>query len=256
MNRDEAKSILLLYRPGMADADDPQIAGALALAKQDPELARWLEEHSARQLALRAKFRQIAAPAGLKEQIISERAAFVKRSSQRRKLFTVAAATAIIVSLIVVAALEVSRRPVQPEVRTLANYQSTMVGFALGPYGMALATNDVEQIRNFLAHGHAPADYTLPAPLEKAAATGCTVKYWFGTRISMICFRTGKPLPPGRPGDLWLFVADSAAVKGTPDTTAPQFAQINQIVTATWTQNGRLYLLATEGDEQTIRKYL
>ena len=256
MNHDEAKNILLLYRPGTADAEDPQIAGALALAKREPELTRWLEGHCVRQEALRAEFGQIAVPAGLKEQIISERAALVKRSSQRRKIFVVAAATAIVVSLVAVAALEFLPRQVQPKAPTLANYQSTMVGFALGPYGMALATNDVEQIRNFLAHGHAPADYTLPAPLEKAAATGCTVKYWSGERISMICFRTGKPLPPGRPGDLWLFVADSASINGAPDTTAPQFAQINQIVTATWTQNGRLYLLATEGNEQTIRKYL
>ena len=34
MNRDEAKNILLLYRPGTADAEDPQIAEALALAEQ------------------------------------------------------------------------------------------------------------------------------------------------------------------------------------------------------------------------------
>ena len=66
MNRDEAKNFLLLYRPGTADADDPQIAGALALAKRDPELARWLEEHCARQEALRAKFREITVPEGLK----------------------------------------------------------------------------------------------------------------------------------------------------------------------------------------------
>jgi hypothetical protein len=75
VNHDEAKNILLLYRHGTADADDPQIAGALALAQRDPELARWLEEHCARQFVLREKFRQIAAPAGLREQIISEHAA-------------------------------------------------------------------------------------------------------------------------------------------------------------------------------------
>jgi hypothetical protein len=256
VNRDDAENILLLYRPGTADTNDPQIAEALALAKRDPDLTRWLEEHSSRQDALRAKFRQIAVPAGLREQIISERAALVEKNSQRKRILAVATLAAIVVLLIAVAALNLPRHPVQPEAPTLANYQNQMVGFALGPYGMALATNDVEQIRNFLAHGHAPADYTLPAPLEKVAATGCTVKFWSGTRIAMICFRTGKPLPPGRPGDLWLFVTDSASVKGAPDTTAPQFAQVNQIITATWTQNGKLYLLATEGDEQTIRKYL
>ena len=74
MNRNEAKTILLLYRPGTTDAGDPEIAGALALAKQDPELTRWLAEHCARQEAVRAGFRKITAPAGLKEQIISEQA--------------------------------------------------------------------------------------------------------------------------------------------------------------------------------------
>ena len=81
VNHDEAKNILLLYRHGTADADDPQIAEALALAKRDPELTRWLVEHCARQFVLREKFRQIAVPAGLKEQIISEQAA------QRRMIF-------------------------------------------------------------------------------------------------------------------------------------------------------------------------
>ena len=246
----------MLYRPGTADAEDPQIAGTLALAKREPELAHWLEEHSVRQEALRAKFRQITVPAGLKEQIISEQVAFVKRNSQRKRILILGMTTAAIVALVALAALYLPRHQVQPESRTFANYQSQVIGWATSPYGMPLATNDLEQIRQFLAHGHAPSDYTLPAPLEKAAATGCAVKYWSGTRISMICFRTGKPLTPGRPGDLWLFVADSAAVKGAPDTPPPQLAQVNQIITATWTQNGKLYLLATEGDESAIRKFL
>ena len=254
MNINEAKTILLLYRPGTIDAEDPQIAAALALAESESELARWLKEHCARQDALRAKFQHITVPAGLKEQIISEQAVLRRRIYWRHRL-ALAAAT-VVVLLGFLAMLWLPRHHDQPEIRTFANYQSQMIGFALSPYGMALATNDMDQIRNFLAHGHAPSDYTLPAPLKETTAIGCTVKYWSGTRITMICFRTGKPLPPDRPGDLWLFVADSAAVQGAPDTTAPQFAQVNQIITATWTQNGRLYLLATEGDESVIRKFL
>ena len=105
MNRDEAKIILQLYRPDTADADDPQIAEALALAKQDSELARWLEEHCARQNALREKFRQIEIPPGLKEQIISEQAAFSKKNSRRAKIVLVAALTAIVAALAVIVPL-------------------------------------------------------------------------------------------------------------------------------------------------------
>jgi hypothetical protein len=253
MNRDEAKLILLVYRPGV-DAEDPQIAGALALAKSDRALGDWLEGHYARQNALREKFRQISAPAKLKEQIISERAAFSRMDSRREKMVAVAAIAAIVVALVVLAATYLPRRGV--DVNTLANYQSQMIYVVTSGYGMNLATNDLPQIRDYLARNQSPADYILPAPLEKTAVTGCAIEDWQGKKVSMICFSTGKPLPPNQAGDLWLFVTDRASMKGAPDSTAPQFAKTGRIVIVTWTQGGKLYLLATEGDEQTIRKYL
>jgi hypothetical protein len=258
VNRDEAKIILQLYRPNTADAEDPQIAGALALAKNDPGLARWLEEHCARQNALREKFRQIEIPAGLKEQIISEQAAFSKRNSRREKIVLVAAVTAIVISLAVIATLYFPRggNGNPADFNTLANYQNQMAGVATSGYAMNFPTNDLSQIRAYLAQNSAPADYTLPAPLEKAAATGCAIEGWQDKKVSMICFRTGKPLPPNQAGDLWLFVVDRASVKGASYAASPQFAKVNQLATATWTQDGKLYLLATESDEQTLRKYL
>ena len=263
MNRDEAKIILQLYRPDTADAEDPQIAEALALAKQDLELARWLEEHCARQNALREKFRQIETPAGLKEQIISEQAVFSKRNSRREKVVLVSAVTAIAISLAVIAPLYFPRGGNenqagvnQPDFNTLADYQNQMAYVATGGYAMNFPTNDLMQIRAYLAQNSAPSDYILPAPLEKTSATGCAIEGWQGKKVSMICFRTGKPLPPGQQGDLWLFVVDRISVKGAPDAASPKFAKVNQLITATWTQGGKLYLLATQGDEQALRKFL
>ena len=254
MNRDETKSILLLYRPGTADADDPQIAGALALAKQDPELARWLEEHSARQVALRAKFRQIAAPAGLKEQIISEQAVFAKRNARRRTIIAAAAMAAIVLSLIDLAPFWLPHRGGADD--TLAVYQSQMTGIAQRGYGMDLTTNDPAQIRAYLAQNKAPSDYTLPAALQKTATTGCAVEGWQNVKVSMICFRTGRPLPPNQSSDLWLFVVDRASLKDAPAAGQPRFTTVNQLITAVWAQGDKVYLLGTEGDESTIRKFL
>jgi len=66
VNPKEAKAILLLYRPGTADAEDPQIAQAMEVARRDPELGRWFTNHRRFQEAMRRKFRQIKVPSRLK----------------------------------------------------------------------------------------------------------------------------------------------------------------------------------------------
>ena len=33
--------------------------------------------------------------------------------------------------------------------------------------------------------------------LTKVAVTGCAIQSWQGAKVSMICFRTGKPLAAG-----------------------------------------------------------
>ena len=251
MNIGEAKTILLLYRPDTADAADPQIAEALALAQRDPELARWLEAHRAQQEALRAGFRKITAPAGLKEQIISEQAARANVIHWRRHaVFAVAAMAVVLVAL---ASLWLPR---QPRDDTFAIYRSRMVTVALRGYGMDLATNSPAAIQAFLAHTNAPADYVLPVPLGKTAMTGCAIQGWQGAKVSMICFRTGRPLPPGQSSDLWLFVVDRSVMKHAPATGAAQFVQVNQLMTVTWTEGGKLYILGMKGDEAALRQYL
>jgi len=130
-----------------------------------------------------------------------------------------------------------------------------MTGVALSGYYMTAMTN-LDQVHSWLAQNHGPSDYILPAGLKKAAVTGCTVQPWKDVKASMICFRQGKTLPPGQPGDLWLLVVDQTAVKDPPTAASPTFTMINGLITATWTQNGKLYFLAAQGDERTIQKYL
>jgi len=249
VNLNEAKTILLLYRPGTADAEDPQIAEALALAKHEPELARWLADNSACQTALRGKFRQLTAPAGLKEQIISEQAARERVGYWRPRLALVAAVVVMLLGSLAIFSLPRAARD-----DTLAIYRNQMAGIALRGYSMDLATNDPAQIRTYLAQNHAPADFVLPDALQKAVLTGCAVEGWQTTKVSMICFHTGRPLPPNRTSDLWLFVVDRAALKDAP--AALQVAVANRLLTATWTQGDKVYLLGIEGNETEIRQFL
>ena len=139
---------------------------------------------------------------------------------------------------------------------TLAIYQNQMVKIALRGYGMDLTTNDPAQIRAYLAQNKAPSDFVLPAALQKTTATGCAVEGWQNVKVSMICFRTGRPLPPNQSSDLWLFVVDRASLKDAPAIGQPRFIAVNRLVTAVWAQGDKVYLLGTEGDESTIRKFL
>ena len=262
MNHEEAKQILLIYRPGTADADDPEIAVALALAQSDPELARWFEEHCARQNALREKFRQIPVLAGLKEQIISEEAAKARANSRRDKIIGVAAVAVILLALGMVGAFflhghqqTATTMPPKPD-NSLANYRNVMVYYAAAGYTMNLLTNDTAQIQAYLGTNQAPADYVFPAGLQKTAVAGCAVESWQNHKVSMICFLTGKPLPQGRQSDLWLFVIDASAMKDAPTSAAPQFNTVDGLMTATWAEDGKVYVLGTAGDEGAIKKYL
>lgn len=256
MNREEAKQILLLYRPETADAEDPQIAEALALAKTDAELARWFAEHCERQRILRDKFRQITAPEGLLEQIISEQAALEKMAGHRRTKVLAAFATAVVCTALALLAWNYWPQSKLTQDVSFANYEKQMAGLATTPYSMNFLTNDLVQIRAYLAQNGAPADYTLPGPLAKTAVAGCTTTVWNGQKVSMVCFRTGQPLPAGQQSDLWLFVVDAKAVTQAPTANKPLFGPAAGLSIATWINGNKLYLLGTRGDEAAVRKFL
>ena len=252
MNVNEAKTILLLYRPGTANAEDPEIAEAFALAKVDPDLGRWLEAHCARQVVIGEKFRQLTVPAGLKEQIISEQAA-----SEKAKLWRPKYVLAMVMVLVLLFGMLAffwlpQRRPDD----TLAIFQNQMAVIALRGYGMGLTPSAPAQIRSHLADNQAPADYVLPSALQKTAVAGCAIESWQNAKVSMICFRTGKPLPAGEQSDLWLFVVNRSSLTVSTVGETPQFSKVNRLIIATWTKGDKIYLLGTAGDEQTIRQYL
>lgn len=249
MNRDEAKEILLLYRPGTDDADEPQTAQALALAGRDAELSGWLKQHLAQQNRIRAKFRQITPPDGLKQLIISEHAAEQRARANRRTLVFAA------VALVLLCAGIFAFWPANAG-NSLVDYRGRMVRVALTGYAMDLETNDMEQVRSFLARQGAPADYHLPPGLQKVTLTGCAVEKWNNQNVAMVCFRRSQPNAPGEKSDLWLFVIDRSALSGALDMKSPEFAKVKRLSTAMWVEEDKIYLLGLEGDEQAIRSYL
>jgi hypothetical protein len=255
MNRQQAKQILSLYRPGTADLNDPAFAEALLVCESDPESKLWFKAHCESYNALRARFKEIPVPEGFKEQILAERKIRTATFQPRRPVIyaAVAAAAALTVLTFVIVSLWW-----QPRVDTgQPSFRDWTVSTALlNNYGMALETNELSQIRKFLAQKKFDADFVVPEQLQnQARPTGCALLMFHGQRVSMICFHSGKPLGPGETSDLFLFVADSSDILETQART-PRLAKVSRATTASWSQDGKTYLLVAAGDENFLREYL
>ena len=205
MNRERAQQILLWHRPGIDEAD-PDETAALALVQHDEELRRWFEAQKSAQAAIRQSFKSIAPPAGLKEQILSERPWSTRPVTARH---LVAVATFVIV-ISVFGFWWSNQTPVED--KSFPAYRARMVSTALRAYGMELQTNNLASIRAYLREHRAPDDFISPAGLAQTTPLGCLTVPWQNYKVAMICFKTDRPLPPGQESDLWFFVITNASV--------------------------------------------
>jgi len=238
----EAKDILLVYRPGPGDGGDSQVGEALALTRKDPGLGRWFEEHCAFQAAMRDRFRQIQAPGALKDRILAQQAIVCAPVWWRNPLWQMAAALVLLIGL-----AGVWLKPRTPD--RFSDYQARMVRSALREYRMDLVTNSMPQVRQFMASKGAPADYVLPRGLERLQLTGGGLLRWRNQPVAMVCFDRGDNQM------LFLFVMDKSAVGDSPPET-PQVTKVNKLLTARWSRAGKTYLLAGPEEADFARKYL
>ena len=243
MTPSQAKEILLLYRPGTADAEDPQVVAAVGVARQDPELARWFERHCAFQNAMRAKLRQIEVPMHLKAALLAQQKIVPPPIWWQRPVWLSAAAAVLL--FLGLAGLWL--KPANPD--RLANFQARMVSTALREYRMDLVTNDMRQLRQFIAGKGAPAEYQLTKGLEKLQLTGGGCLQWRSHPVAMVCFNRGDDQM------LFLFVMKRSALKDPPAET-PQVAKVTELQTVSWTRGEYTYVLMGPEEPQFLRKYL
>jgi len=243
MTTTQAKDMLLLYRPGTADAEDPQVVAAIALARRDPELARWFEQHCAFQNALRTKLRQIEVPAHLKAALLAQQN-IVRPPIWWQRPAWLSAAAAVVLFLGVAA---IWLKPANPN--RFANFQARMVSTAVREYRMDLVTNDMRQLRQFIAGRGAPSGYQLTKGLEKLQLTGGGCLQWRSHPVAMVCFNRGDDQM------LFLFVMKRSALKDPPSET-PEVSKVTELQTVSWTQGEYTYVLAGPEEPQFLRKYL
>jgi hypothetical protein len=239
----QAKEILLLYRDGIDRPDDPEFAAALALANNDADLGHWLEHQQMTHKLLRAKFKEIVVPEGLKEQIISERRVHTTFRFKKKLAF---ASAIIAIALLLISIFTTFDFFPKGEDKYFSGFRTRMVRTAVGLYPkMDLETSDLASIHEFLTQrGHG--DYTLPSPLARTTGTGCKLLSWQGHPVSMVCFNSGGTAPSTKP-DLFLFVMNEKFVPDPSAAKPSDIVQVSTLATVGWTRNGKIYLLGALG---------
>lgn len=214
------------------------------MARRDPELARWLEERAALHAAVREKFKQIQVPAGLEARIVAGHSVPRKIIWFQRPVSLAAAAALVL--MIGLAAFWLWPN----DENKFADFRVRMVRTAQRPYTVNMVTNDLNQIREYLRQNQAHSDYVLTKSLEQLPGDGCAILRWHNRKVSLVCFDLGHRQ------DLYLFVIDRADLSDPPAVRTPQLVRVGKLMTASWSDGNKSYLLAGAGDEAFLRKYL
>ena len=233
----------MLYRPGTADAEDARIVEAMEVARHDPELARWFEQHTAFQDAMRLKFRQIEVPQHLKLALLTRQKVTKPVLLQQSPVWWAAAAAI----LLVIGIANFLLKPSVPD--RFGNFRERMVSTALREYRMDIVTNDMRTLRQAIRARGAPADYELSPGLERLQLTGGAALTWRSHPVSMVCFDRGNK------SMVFLFVMKRAAVKDPP-SQQPQLASMSNLLTASWSKGDNTYLLLGSAEPDFPKKYL
>jgi hypothetical protein len=239
----EAKAILMRARAGIPVIEDPEMAQAMELARQSPELGAWFDAHLAAQKTIAAGFRAIAAPAGLREQILAS--APQNRHSRKFNPWIIAAAAALAL-LLSLAGFYL--KPGSDE--TLAGFQARMASFALREYSMDIVTNEASVVRNYLKTHNAPSEFPLPAKLVSAEVKGGAKLLWQNHPVAMVCFKLDAK------ETLYLFVLDEHSIQRKPARSQPELQQFSRLTAATWREDGKIYFLAAETSPEVLRTYI
>jgi anti-sigma factor RsiW len=257
MNREEARSLLQVYRPGDQDTDDPRFPEALALAKHDPELAAWFAERQKFDALVSGGLRQVRVPSRLKAEILA--------SGRKEKnvgpailiwwqnlisfrspvLWAMAAAVVIFLSL------AVFWKPPEGGAR-FADYSAQMVDAAVNDaHHVDVENQDMKQVVVWLAEHHGENKFVLPAALNgENGLTGCRVLDWHGQKISMLCYGLSGL------GHVDLFVAEANFFSDAPPEDKPQFVSNGGMPTASWSHDGMVYLMVGHSAGADLRKLL
>ncbi len=267
-DRERIQNLLLAYRPGEGLEADPEVAQALAAAREDAILAEWLQEAAAFDRAFADRVRAAPVPEGLQGAILaavrarpSGRDAASAEDTQRGKVLrwfhpaALAAAAAIVMLLAL--SFTFWQRPNAsgaPMTAQASFVPEQLVQTALALYASmrpAYRSQEGGEIRQYLVtHGGA-----LPAKPPRGfcwtKTYACGVVETQGTRVTLICFEA-----PDRTHSMHLFTFPRSAFPGLEIPARPQVQRTGPACYAAWAEDGQIHVLFSDNGEKNLRAVL
>ena len=244
MTTAQAKEVLAAYRPGTEDEHDPMFAEALELTHTDASLRRWFQESLRFDQAVRIQVARVAAPASVREAILTGAKIIRPTPWWRHRLAPreLAAAAALLI-IGAVAALVLGQRPV-----SFNEFRREMVDQAWGPSPhVENKAASLDAVRHYLASQNVSTNFTVTPTLAQSEVQGCSLLHWKGRLVPLICFSSeGK--------HVHLMVLDRNLFPDAP-ATSPQVDQWDSWRTASWSKGDHTYVLTGLNTTGFVKKF-
>ena len=245
MNRDEAKYILRAHHLGGQDAGDPQFHEALEMLKGDPALAAWFAQEQAIDTRLSEKFRSFPVPPDLSAQLLAARKVIRLPKWWQRPAWIGAAACIVLLAALAPMLLR------SPQKLPFAEFRSYVADTTARLDHLDVLSTNLVEVRQWLQDRSAPGDFIVPGGLSGQPSIGCRRFEWKGQLVSLVCFRLENH------GEVHLFVINRSGLRDAPVGASPAFAMnASGITTASWSNDRRVYVLASNQVEKELRRLL
>jgi len=230
------KDILLRSRPWVKSQEEDE-KDAAKTTENDPALARFHQQQQEFNARVHDELAGIPVPNGLRDQILARKTIVrVPTSSWSAKPLLALAAALVLLGV----GFFYWTRP--QEDLSVAGFRYRMVKFVLKEYSMEHVTKDMTDLKSYLSSKGRPNQFVLPPELAKVPLKGGQAMDWQGKPVSMVCFDwNGKET-------LFMFVLDEALANGA----TPQIAPVKKLTTATWSADGKTFILAGEIPEKDL----
>jgi hypothetical protein len=288
MDREEAKNILQLCRPGNdEDRNDPLIAEALELLNNDATLQTWFEEQQALDTQISAALHHIEPPADLKTSILVGMRAhqaqsellmgnaaeedeatdhsipFPRRanSADRRSWFKpwmgVAALIAVVFAILVLPRPDESTRLASANQHVATASVPNLIEFLAQQINefngskFDKRSEQINELQSHLASTGMPNPASIPSQLGELATLGCVTFDYEGTKLSMICFKNGQVYH--------LITANKASFPKdcTPcDGQKTKVFEAKQQAFKIWAEGEQVFILTTQGTAEDIPDFI